>query len=142
MPDSSRGTIVEERLPSPPRGAADLGETRRWFRSVLERHHPGASADLTDDAALVLGELVTNAVVHGHACRAVTVGLTADRLRMEIDDANPRLAYAGEDAGLGLRLVARGAARWGQRCGPEGKTVWAELPLRQAGPPSSGSQRV
>ncbi|WP_143254726.1 ATP-binding protein [Amycolatopsis azurea] len=132
MSDSDQGTTVGERLPSPPRDAAGLGRTRRWFRALVRRHRPDACGDLTDDAVMVLDELVTNAVVHGHVCRAVTVDLAAGRVRMEIDDANPRLAHAGEGAGLGLRLVARGASRWGQRCGPEGKTVWAELPLSRS----------
>ncbi|HUQ64292.1 MAG TPA: SpoIIE family protein phosphatase [Acidimicrobiales bacterium] len=91
--------------------------------------------ELADDVALVLSELLTNAVLHGGGCTGVTVEPLADGLRVEVCDASgvpPILGRPSTDSltGRGLRLVARLATDWGARNDGDGKVVWAEITNR------------
>ncbi|MEU2668761.1 ATP-binding protein [Streptomyces sp. NPDC007164] len=109
---------------------------RRTARLVQEWGHPG----LAGDAALLVSELATNALLHG-AIRGrlfrVHLTLTATTLRIAVSDPwcdrlpVLREATADECYGRGLRLVARIADRWGVEPRTVGKTVFAELALRQ-----------
>lgn len=84
-------------------------------------------------AAVVVSELVTNAVIHAHT--TVTVGLQllpGGGARIEVGDASnwpptPRSATADEPGGRGLILVEALAKNWGVSPTTEGKIVWAEL---------------
>jgi anti-sigma regulatory factor (Ser/Thr protein kinase) len=88
------------------------------------------------DAALVVGELAANAVVHGRSLFTVTLGSHDDRLLVEVSDLHPGVPVRGATdptavSGRGLHLVEALALTWGVRADPpSGKTVWAELPLR------------
>ncbi|WP_455361830.1 SpoIIE family protein phosphatase [Streptomyces sp. SYSU K21746] len=90
-------------------------------------------APLAFGAELVLSELITNAIRHGSP--PVAVRLLRDRtLTLEVSDASstaPHLRYAAatDEGGRGLFLVAQISHRWGTRYTPEGKVIWAELPL-------------
>ncbi|MFI6339859.1 ATP-binding protein [Streptomyces sp. NPDC050535] len=94
--------------------------------------------------ALVISELVTNAVQHGGGL-TITVGLGVHRHQMTVevwdDDATTRARTAtdAQDRGLGLDLVTALASDWGTRPTFNGKSVWATLPLpenlRQDPPP-------
>lgn len=111
-------------LLAPRQARAFLGEVlRTWGRP-----------DLVDDASLVVAELTTNAVVHGHS--DVTIGLSrqGDGIRLVVADNNPAPPVPGTpdaDAlgGRGLRLVEAVGERWGheQVRGGVGKAVWVEL---------------
>jgi hypothetical protein len=94
------------------------------------------------DVALVVSELVTNAVEHvprvTRGCaRGIVIGLEAGRgwLRVEVHDSGekqPRTPAPDREAedGRGLLLVAGLAQRWGvEQRRPFGKVVWAELPV-------------
>jgi anti-sigma regulatory factor (Ser/Thr protein kinase) len=105
--------------------------------------------DLADDAALVISELVTNAVAASAALPArppVLLHLTAGErsLRVEVHDSSPlepvlRAPDAGAEHGRGLAVVAALSARCGsQRTGRSRKIVWAEL----ARPARSGSAEL
>jgi anti-sigma regulatory factor (Ser/Thr protein kinase) len=90
---------------------------------------PGAA-----DAALVMSELATNAVVHTDSPFTVLVRTDGSRLRLEVSD--PSLRQPVESAqppealsGRGLHVVAMLARDWGVQNRPDGKTVWAELPI-------------
>lgn len=84
-------------------------------------------------AAVVVSELVTNAVIHANT--TVTVGLQllpGGGARIEVGDASnwpptPRPATTDEPGGRGLILVEALADKWGVSPTTEGKTVWAEL---------------
>ena len=88
--------------------------------------------DLADDAALVVSELVANAVLHGGGCTSVAVTAIAGGLRIEVDDSSrlpPVIGHASEASltGRGLRLVSRLSAGWGADVNASGKVVWAEV---------------
>jgi anti-sigma regulatory factor (Ser/Thr protein kinase) len=91
-------------------------------------------------AALLVSELVTNAVRHARGTDVVTVDLHAGRtwLRIEIQDHDrhwpqPRIPDGFDESGFGFILVAALADDWGVRETEAGKAVWAELDTRQGG---------
>jgi serine phosphatase RsbU (regulator of sigma subunit)/PAS domain-containing protein/anti-sigma regulatory factor (Ser/Thr protein kinase) len=90
-------------------------------------------SDLAFSMELVLSELVTNAIRYGSA--PIHVRLIRDRtLICEVADGSstsPHLRYAAttEEGGRGLFLVSQMTERWGTRYTPQGKVIWAELPL-------------
>jgi len=86
-------------------------------------------------AALLVSELVTNAVRYG---RGDTVRLVVDlrerRLLVSVSDSNPVAPQLAEreqeQGGRGLALVDALASGWGTREAGGGKTVWFALDLR------------
>ncbi|MFE1346214.1 ATP-binding protein [Streptomyces sp. NPDC058757] len=112
---------------------------REVRRLVRETARGGGRVGRTaeDDAALVVTELVTNAVRHGGGVRAVELAAGADGLDIAVTDRSPlpphlrRPSMAG-DGGHGLGIVAR-LADAVTTCGPagpgEGKAVHVHLPL-------------
>ncbi len=95
---------------------------------------PAASSDL----ALLVSELVTNAIQHGggDSSRRIEVRLSAGErcLRVEVSDPGAAGAAAtdrvGSDGGWGLVLVDRLSERWGREHTPAGGSVaWFELSL-------------
>ncbi|WP_405576162.1 ATP-binding protein [Streptomyces sp. NBC_01092] len=88
---------------------------------------------LTDDATLVVSELVTNAIKHG---KGRPVGLRVRRsaceLRIEVTDGTPtpaqlRSAHLADENGRGLLLVAAVAKEWG--VSPDGTMTWCSLAI-------------
>ena len=87
---------------------------------------------LIDDAALVVSELVTNAVLHGGGCLGVAVRPTDLGVRVEVADASTQgpmlgVASSGSMTGRGMRMVASLVSAIGIEPAQNGKTVWAEL---------------
>lgn len=92
-----------------------------------------------EEAAQVVAELASNAVLHGRVTgRDFRLGLVLyddGTLRIEVTDPRgdrvPRIpapAAADAESGRGLHIVAAYAARWGVEEAPaRAKTVWAEL---------------
>ncbi|WP_441250426.1 SpoIIE family protein phosphatase [Kitasatospora sp. McL0602] len=89
--------------------------------------------ELVDTTELLVSELVTNALRHGHG--EIRLRLLRDRTMVcEVWDdgyAQPRQRRAQEtdEGGRGLQLVSLLAERWGSRRTPNGKIVWFELTL-------------
>lgn len=89
--------------------------------------------DLADDAAVIITELTTNAVIHARTEFTVTVScLPGDVIRIAVRDASvvpprPRRPGPLENSGRGLGLVAAIAADWGFDLLDDGKVVWARL---------------
>ncbi|MGX1758363.1 ATP-binding protein [Streptomyces lydicus] len=90
--------------------------------------------ELADDGALVVSELVTNAVRHARseAIRLVVSRPGPATVRIGVVDkskAPPRHRPPGDedDSGRGLVLVAGLTAAWGIDPLPWGKRVWGEL---------------
>jgi anti-sigma regulatory factor (Ser/Thr protein kinase) len=113
--------------------AADLqapASARHFVAGVLE--HWGHSRSLLDDAALVVTELATNAVIHACSPFSVEVRTRGGRVRLSIRDNSRASPCMREHAvlrasGRGLRIVDAISASWGVETANDGKTVWAEL---------------
>ncbi|MEU9121396.1 SpoIIE family protein phosphatase [Streptomyces sp. NPDC048506] len=89
--------------------------------------------DLVDTTELLVSELVTNALRHGHG--DIRLRLLLDRTLVcevwDADLAQPRRRRARDtdEGGRGLQLVGLLSQGWGSRRTPRGKTVWFELAL-------------
>ncbi|MYS47060.1 ATP-binding protein [Streptomyces sp. SID5998] len=117
-----------ETLPRQPESAATA---RRLLRTACAVW--GLDA-LAEDGALIVSELVANAVQHARreSIRVVIDRPGAARVRVGVADlsrARPaqREADDSEEGGRGLRLVAALAADWGTDERRWGKIVWADL---------------
>lgn len=95
-----------------------------------------AEDHVVDDVALMVSELVGNAVSHGGEKCVLDISRPADGvLRVAVTDCNhdlPRVgAYDTESpGGRGLLLIAALSQRWGHERHPGiGNTVWFEVPL-------------
>jgi anti-sigma regulatory factor (Ser/Thr protein kinase) len=112
-------------------------QIRDWMTSAIGRH--GCPVDL-EDAALVLGELFANVLMHGPAGGRVLVGycLWREGARIVVcDGGGPKTPELREGAdltegGRGLRLVDSLAARWGHFRLAGAQVVWCDFgqPLR------------
>ncbi|MFG2686092.1 ATP-binding protein [Streptomyces sp. NPDC048405] len=108
---------------------------RRAARLVAEWGQPG----LAGDAALVVSELMTNALLHGSVRgRLIRVHVTLGHRTLRIEVSDPRgerlprprpVSDADEQFGRGLLLVGALATRWGWEPRSIGKTVYAEWDL-------------
>ncbi len=110
-----------------------VSRARAFMAGLLGRAHP-----LTDNACLIVSELVTNAILHSRSRRPggeVTVMVLAarDGLIIEVTDdgsasAVPQLQHDPLDmGGRGLILVDALSDSWGCRSGPLATTVWSHL---------------
>ncbi|MGW0699836.1 SpoIIE family protein phosphatase [Streptomyces sp. NPDC002867] len=94
--------------------------------------------DEVDVALLVVSELVTNAIAHTRGEVRLNLTLSADRLRIAVNDASPRspVKPANVDweatGGRGLLIVEAMSAAWGSVPLSGGKQVWAEIPVTPA----------
>ncbi|MEV7708893.1 ATP-binding protein [Streptomyces sp. NPDC088270] len=133
---ASDPVLREDRIDFAPTADRVSFSRRRAARLVREWGFPG----LAGDAALLVSELATNALLHG-AIRGrlfrVHLTLTATALRIAVSDPRGerlpdlREATADECYGRGLLIVTRVADHWGVEPRTVGKTVFAELTLRQ-----------
>lgn len=101
-------------------------------RFVTDRLEEWEAGEYTETAALLVSELVSNAVLHARTAATVAIHLSESRLRLEVSDLSPRqplIRSYGEEAttGRGLGMVVALARRWGVQPTSAGKTVWAEL---------------
>jgi anti-sigma regulatory factor (Ser/Thr protein kinase) len=114
------------------RGAATVA--RHSVLSTGAGLSPAASGDL----ALLVSELVTNAIQHGGAdpSRQIEVTLSAGDQRVRVEVSDPGADTAGStdrltpEGGWGLVLVDQLSERWGRERTPAGGSVaWFELSL-------------
>lgn len=114
---------------------ADPGAVRAARTAVRDRLATWNLDGLADVAALLVSELVTNALRHATGpigVRLVRPEAVDGVLLVEVSDPLPdppreRVAALEDESGRGLQLVAHAARRWGTRPGVTGKTVWFEL---------------
>ena len=119
---------------------ASVGVARR--RLVSDLIEAGIYGSTVTDTALVLSELLSNALRHATplpgSCLRVAWHLDADSVRVSVSDGGgsttrPELGEPTQAAtgGRGLRIVAKLARRWGAGSDEDGTTVWAEVELPQ-----------
>jgi len=88
--------------------------------------------DLEEVAALVVTELVANAVRHAHTEFIVTITLRSRYLHLAVRDFDlrpPVRAMPSDSGGRGLLIVEGVTAAWGFAPTIDGKVVWATLKL-------------
>ena len=114
-------------------------QARKWFpasvgavrdaRRFVESHVPDPG--LSHWAALLVGELAANAVVHARSC--FQVGIEGNEsYRIEVTDLSreqpsKRDLTEGATGGRGLGIVEAVSSSWGSGEVPLGKVVWFEL---------------
>ncbi|HEY9476788.1 MAG TPA: ATP-binding protein [Mycobacteriales bacterium] len=119
-----------------PHSPTSAGEVRHSLVADLRRR--GASRGMVDDAALLISELVGNAVRYARPLPGgvITVSWSCSHscLVVRVTDGGsldaPRLRRAGpaDTRGRGLAIVDALAHSWGVDNRRNTSTVWAELP--------------
>ena len=111
-----------------PRASFAPGDARRALRNLCGDH---VEEDLLVDAELLVSELVTNAIRHGHGEISLYASVDEDRLLVEVVDKGFGFEHTlrqrefEQVGGWGLDIVDDLSSRWGVH---EGTThVWFEL---------------
>ncbi|MGW2421419.1 ATP-binding protein [Streptomyces sp. NPDC001709] len=119
-------------------------EARRLTRQAMTLWRLAGQAET---AALLISELVTNAITHtsSDSVRIIVARPAPTRVRLEVVDKAPsrlpvrRVVDAEAVSGRGLHLLEALADRWGYdllssnaRRGPSEKSCWAELCVDEA----------
>lgn len=123
MTSSSVATV-----PRSPQASAEL-RSLLWTTFACWR----VSGEQLDDAALVLSELVGNAVRHADGpSLSVRLRRSGEVLRIAVQDDSPappqwRDASWGDETGRGMHIVDALSSRWGWEPHPTGKVVWADV---------------
>lgn len=122
-------TEAEVPLPSRPESAA----TARRLAQVVVLRQWGLTPKMTEDAVLLVSELVGNAVRHTGA-RVFGLRMRRRRgwIRIEVRDPSRGLpclmpVQEMDVSGRGLFLVDKLSDRWGVDLLPRGKTTWFEM---------------
>jgi anti-sigma regulatory factor (Ser/Thr protein kinase) len=126
-----------------PHAPTSVGLVRH--RCVDEMRGRGVSPVTIDDVALVLSELLGNAVRHGRALEGggieVRWEIGADGVRVEVRDggrgplrheANAPIRGGGSadaEGGRGLAIVGMLTTSWGSAFDAEEAVVWADVPM-------------
>src|SRR5581483_1936210 len=113
-----------------PLGVHAPGHARRAVTAVL---HGWGFHDPTwlGHAALVLSELVSNAVRHGGGCVELRVQAHEGRVRLSVADGSsvvPRRREPDDAGGRGSAVIEALSTGWGGQDHEGGKRVWVELP--------------
>ncbi|MEU3413753.1 ATP-binding protein [Streptomyces sp. NPDC006658] len=128
-------TVERRQLPQVrvlPRQASAAPDARHFVVDVLK---DWGLVGVLDDAAIVVTELVTNAVQHTKTptVRVIVRRMPADAVRLIVIDRHPeacpdiRTAGPLATAGRGLAVVDAVAEGWGYTRWPWEKQVWADL---------------
>jgi hypothetical protein len=111
-------------------GPSSVRSGRRAVSELLAR---GATAAWHADAALVVSELVSNAITECGECRLSAWFLVDEAaLRVEVIDRSSNLPItqsidSTRVGGHGLRIVEALSTRWGTVPSERGKIVWFEI---------------
>jgi anti-sigma regulatory factor (Ser/Thr protein kinase) len=113
---------------------------RHIVRSHLARSCPD---DIVETVALLVTELVTNALLHAGTQLHLAVDVGPDQVEVRVSDGcpiSPTLRHygVGDATGRGLRMVSLLATAWGVDTHADGKTVWCELAFAGRPAPESG----
>ena len=126
-------------------------------RCVDELRGRGVAPITVDDTALVLSELVGNALRHGKPLEGggveVRWQITATSIRVEVRDggrgplrheASRPVAGGGtadDESGRGLAIVALLTSSWGSAFDADEAVVWADVPVAAAGSAALAEER-
>src|SRR4051794_35208983 len=98
----------------------DVSSPARARRFIVELcGATGMPAELCETAALLVSELVTNAIIHGKTSATIEVHRPPESLRVSVRDDNPVLPAVGTkpalnaESGRGLTIVSVLADAWG-----------------------------
>jgi hypothetical protein len=112
-------------------GALAPSVARAW---VSERLRKWEASGLSDTAALLTSEVVSNAVRHAQTDLAITAAMAGGFLEIGVVDGStegvPRVKSIDDPTALGGRgmaIVDALAAGWGTSVNPENKYVWFRL---------------
>lgn len=110
---------------------ASATQARRLAREQLESICP---PDALDTIALLVTELVTNAVLHARTPLQLQIETRPHLVRLYVEDTSDRQpekrSYASDAVtGRGLALVEALSSSWGVESTPSGKAVWCEIAL-------------
>ena len=125
------GDPTEAEVPLPP--LPESAATARRLAQVVLLRHWGLTPKLTEDAVLLVSELVGNAVRHtGARVFGLRMHRRRGRIRVEVRDPSRGLPCLMpvqdlDVSGRGLFLVDTLADRWGVDLLPLGKTTWFEM---------------
>lgn len=125
-------------MPTPPQHAsrtfpAEARSAARARHFTREKLQEWGASDMVDSAALLVSELLTNAVVHTGTEARLELRLDSHSLRIEVEDRHPVRAVpplptpAGEESesGRGLLITSSLASSWGVEYTSGTKLVWA-----------------
>lgn len=122
-------------------GASRAGRDLLWDQvgPLLSSTHRSA---LLDDAALIVSEMIANALQASASRIRLDVDLHRDHLFLSVlDDApgwpTPRRAAANATNGRGLAIIEALSGQWGVTADAPGKQVWATLPITFGGTTSA-----
>ena len=109
--------------------AESVAQARRLVQRQLD---DWGQSDLSDDARLVVSELLTNAALHAKPPIKLRLARLPTGVRLEVSDGSPELplkVHAGTDVmtGRGWSLVEALCDSWGVQSAGQGKVVWATL---------------
>jgi anti-sigma regulatory factor (Ser/Thr protein kinase) len=112
----------------------------RSVTCTVLRHWGITDDDALEAATIVVSELVTNALSHvgdDGGAATLTLDLSGGVLHVGVRDGSvavPRMRTARPDdtSGRGLSIVEQLSTRWGTESHPDGKRVFAELPVLPA----------
>ncbi len=109
------------------------GRGRAFIEEVLAEYPA-----IAGDAALIVSELVTNAVIHGDRSVPIALEVTIDKRRVRLSVATQaghevklRMRSPNAPGGFGLSIVNTLASEWGIKRRPR-PMVWCDLSLPTA----------
>jgi anti-sigma regulatory factor (Ser/Thr protein kinase) len=120
--------VLSVELPPEPASATRARQLAR------ERLRVVCSPEALDTVALLVTELVTNAILHARTPLQLVIETRPDHIRVCVEDASPQTPevrnYATDAVtGRGLALVEQLATSWGVDRTPTGKSVWCEIAI-------------
>jgi anti-sigma regulatory factor (Ser/Thr protein kinase) len=111
--------------------ALNPADARQGVRSTLA----GVDPEVVETAALLVSELVTNAIVHGSGEASLVVEVYEGHVHVEVADSEPTLdlrplrVEPTSEHGRGLATVDALASSWGVEPRLAGKAVWFDITL-------------
>jgi anti-sigma regulatory factor (Ser/Thr protein kinase) len=131
--------VVTLDLPPEPMSATVARQVTRKHLAV------SCPSEAVEIAALLVTELVTNAVLHARTAIVLAVDCAPGRVFIRVADRSasvPRHRTYGTDAatGRGIALVDELATSWGVERSPHGKAVWCEIDFPVATPRRDAKQ--